>query len=132
MDFGNINVLGNIGTDVINYSATSTVIGWSSFTTKEIHVKNEGKMVYVAFNLQGTSNSASSTFTVPYTSDNAPLGYGDALQLAVNGGTTSTTATRVVMGASTTAATIYSNMSTGGWVTSGDKIVVGSFWYFAA
>lgn len=47
-----------------DYSATSTVVGWSAFTTKEIYYKIVGKIVFVNFNISGTSNSTTTTFTL--------------------------------------------------------------------
>jgi hypothetical protein len=48
-----------------DYSAISTIVGWSSFTTKEIKYKRLGKLVFVAFCITGTSDSTSLTFTLP-------------------------------------------------------------------
>jgi len=54
-----------------DYFATSTVVGWASFTKQNIFVKKIGKMVYVAYHLEGTSNSATTTFTLPWASTQA-------------------------------------------------------------
>lgn len=57
---------GNGGNDAwIDYSATSTIVGWSSFTTKIIRYQKSYKRVTLEFNLQGTSNSTTTTFTLP-------------------------------------------------------------------
>lgn len=53
-----------------DYSATSTINGWSSFTTKFIQYYKIGKLVTVQFFLSGTSNSATTNFTVPFTTVN--------------------------------------------------------------
>jgi len=50
-----------------DYSNTSTVTGWSSFTTKQIYYKSIGKLVFVEFNIDGTSNADSAQFTLPFT-----------------------------------------------------------------
>ena len=50
----------------VDYSATSTIVGWSSFTTKIIRYRVIGKQVFVEYNLDGTSNSTSTTFTLPF------------------------------------------------------------------
>jgi hypothetical protein len=52
----------------IDISNTSTVVGWASFTTKSIKYMVINKMVVVTFNIQGTSNAVTSTFTVPIAS----------------------------------------------------------------
>ena len=48
-----------------DYSAISTIVGWSSFTTKEIFYKRVGGLVFVWFYIYGTSDSTSVTFTLP-------------------------------------------------------------------
>ena len=52
-------------TDWVDYSATSTIVGWSSFTNKQIRYRIIGKQLIVQVFLQGTSNSTATTFTVP-------------------------------------------------------------------
>jgi len=53
-----------------NYSAVSTIVGWSSFTTKLIYTKKIGKTVFVSFFLHGVSNATTISFTLPYKSSN--------------------------------------------------------------
>ena len=57
------------GSDWIDYSATSTIVGWSSFTTKVIKYRIIGKQVFFNIDLNGTSNSATTSFTLPYNSN---------------------------------------------------------------
>jgi hypothetical protein len=49
-------------------STTSTVVGWATTTTKNIKYMVSGKMVTVMFQISGTSNAVTSTFTVPIAS----------------------------------------------------------------
>lgn len=49
----------------VDYSATSTIVGWSSFTIKKIYYIIVGKQLFVRWYLGGTSNSTSTTFTLP-------------------------------------------------------------------
>ncbi len=63
-----LNVVGDVYTSAItDYSATSTVVGWSSFTTKDIRYKKIGKTVFVWYSFNGTSDSTTTTFTLPFT-----------------------------------------------------------------
>jgi hypothetical protein len=55
-------------TDWVDYSATSTIVGWSSFTAKKIRYRVVGKLVFVTAQLTGTSNSTTTSFTLPFTS----------------------------------------------------------------
>ena len=58
-------------TDWIDISNTSTIVGFSSFTTKIIYYKVlDSKTLIVKVNLQGTSNATTLTFTIPFTSAN--------------------------------------------------------------
>lgn len=48
-----------------DYSDTSRIVGWSSFTKKGIFVNYRENLVHVVVTLLGTSNSTSTTFTIP-------------------------------------------------------------------
>lgn len=52
---------------VTDISLTSTIVGWSTFTRREITVVDYGPCVLVLFALEGVSNSSSATFTLPFT-----------------------------------------------------------------
>ena len=52
----------------VDISNTSTIVGWSSFTTKVLKYRRIGKSLYVKYSIVGTSNSTTTSFTVPYTS----------------------------------------------------------------
>ncbi len=54
------------GTDAwVDYTATSTVVGWASFTTNSIRYQLGYKSCHIVAILSGESNSASLTFTLP-------------------------------------------------------------------
>lgn len=55
-----------INTPWIDFSEQSTIVGWSSFTTKQIRYKVVGKLVHVVVLLIGTSNNAATTITLPF------------------------------------------------------------------
>lgn len=48
-----------------DYTEYSRIIGWSSFTYKNIKIKYVNNIMHVLFNLQGTSNSTTTSFTIP-------------------------------------------------------------------
>jgi hypothetical protein len=62
----------------VDYSATSTIVGWSSFTTKIIRYYVVGKIVTVLYQLAGNSNSTTTTFTLPFTNANNNVFYANA------------------------------------------------------
>lgn len=62
----------------IDYSATSTVVGWGSTTVKEINYIQVGNMYFFQVYISGTSNSATTTITLPInaSSDFRQISYG--------------------------------------------------------
>lgn len=109
-----------------DYSAVSTIVGWSSFTTKLIYTKKIGKTVFVVFNLSGTSNATSISFTLPYV-----LNFPSTIQVAwgngANNGTTLSSGGRFYMSGSTVVA--LSDMASGAWTSTGVKTTIGQFFY---
>ena len=114
----------------LDYSAISTIVGWSSFTTKQIYVKKIDKTVFVAFYIYGVSNSASTSFTVPYAAASAPIYTQFNPRVQDNAGA-------YVMGigsleASGTTVTLTSDLQGANWTNSGTKVAIGEFWYESA
>jgi len=122
---GGIALVDIVWTD---YSAISTIVGWTSFTTKSIYYKKIGKTVFVAFDLRGTSNSATTTFTVPYTSVSLTM---DAfMTIQDNGGTVGG---GTIQSPSNSATIIlYKDHALNAFTNSGTKVCRGQFWYEGA
>lgn len=118
-----------INTPWIDFSEQSTIVGWSSFTTKQIRYKVVGNIVYVYFNIQGTSNSTSTTFTLPiqpklYVSTFGGFGADNgASQVSVFG--------QASIPSNTITAFRYTSftVSTTTWTASGTKNIIGQFFY---
>lgn len=114
----------------LDYSAVSTIIGWTSFTHKKIYIKVVGNLVHVLYYIEGQSDSTSTSFTVPYTSKNVAdlvpygtTGYAqDAGVLAVSSG---------IYGMLNDSTTIsfWKNNSQPAWTNSSTKAVVGVLYY---
>lgn len=111
----------------IDYSAISTIVGWSSFTVKLIYYKKVGNLVFVDFNLQGTSNSATTTFTMPYTAISV-ISFDFALVRSQDNGAALTSPHGVITSGTATVS-LGPNSTTFGWTASGTKVVRGQFWY---
>jgi hypothetical protein len=105
----------------VDYSATSTIVGWSSFTTKQIRYRIIGKQLFVMFNLQGTSNSTSVTFTLPNNQINQTM-YSTCW--AVNNGAVANGTSIVNINANTC---LLLQNGSGVWTASGGKQLVGQF-----
>jgi len=110
-------------TDWVDYSATSTIVGWSSFTTKIIKYRLIGKQLFCIFYLDGTSNSATTTFTLP----NNSLTYNELAGRFVNNGALTAGYTR--MNISSNIITLLSSISSTTWTASGNKVITGQFFY---
>lgn len=119
-----LNVVGDLYTTAwTDYSSTSTVTGWSSFTYKYIYYKVIGKFVFVNFEIDGTSNSATTTFTLPHAE-----GHASVVEFVFNGYSTSGWSMRPGTMNSTTV-NLYSTWYSHSWPTSGNKVVRGQFCY---
>lgn len=108
-----------------DYSATSTIVGWSSYTTKSIYYKDIGKTRFVTFNLFGTSNSTSISFTLPSASSNT-VDIVFACRAYDNGVEGATGLASIAANASTV--NCYRS-ALSAWTASGTKIVSGQFTY---
>lgn len=113
-----------------DYSATSTVVGWAATPTVQIWTFKNGRLVTVMFYITGTSNNATTSFTVP----NAVAAASNAVFIpcvqSVDNGSGVATPGRVELTGGS--ATINLNKSPDGtaYTGTGTKTVRGSFSYF--
>lgn len=112
-----------------DYSATSTVVGWGSFTKKQIYYQKIGKLVFVAYSLAGASNSATTTFTLPDACPAAPDQ--NFITYAVDNGTTAVAAIGYVTPGSNVVV-MTKNMPGAAFTNTGTKSSVATFVYSAA
>jgi hypothetical protein len=112
-----------------DYSATSTIVGWGSYTTKQVYYKKVGKVVFVAFNIEGTSNNAATTFTLPTNSASIVSIIAPIVVLDNN-----IRKALAYLSLAHGAATVTLSIDTDGtaWTASGNKAVYGLFWYEVA
>lgn len=110
----------------VDYSATSTVVGWVSFTTKKIFTKTYGNLVHVMYQIAGTSNAATATFTLPSASS-ASL---DAIHICrVSNNGAATVAALALLPQAQNTINFYSSSDTTAFTASGGKSVEGQFFY---
>ncbi|OQY86221.1 MAG: hypothetical protein B6D42_01750 [Anaerolineae bacterium UTCFX5] len=108
-----------------DYSATSTIVGWSSYTTKQIYYKDIGKTRFVTFTLYGTSNSTSVSFTLPSASSNT-VATNNGIRVIDNGAEGAIGLMGLLANSSTV--TCYKSLLAA-WTNSGVKLVSGQFFY---
>jgi hypothetical protein len=126
---GKAVVTGDIYTVVwTDYSATSTITGWSSFTTKKILYKKVGKLVVVHFHLEGTSNSASSSLTLPYQVVSNMRSTAPGVILAIDNGTQVTTAF-AYYNSGGSQIDLAKSIASSSWTSSGTKLCAGHIVY---
>jgi hypothetical protein len=51
---------------LVNYFATSTKAGWSAYTASNLSYMRVGNLLHVFFYIDGTSNSTTTSVTLPY------------------------------------------------------------------
>ena len=109
-----------------DYSSISTIVGWTSYSSKSIIVNKVGNIVFVNFYITGTSNSTSTTFTVPYTTiSNNTILFNSQYQN--NGGAQSIG--NAYLNANDTVVHLFTTLNQDGWTASGAKGIQGQFWY---
>jgi hypothetical protein len=116
--------------DWTDYSASSTIAGWSSFTKKKIYYRKLGKLVFVSYYIAGTSNSTGASFTVPYTSS-----AGTDFETIFAGYGSDATAETITYGylvSNSSAVSLFPSPSDLVWSSTGTKIIQGQFWYASA
>jgi hypothetical protein len=117
-----------------DYSATSTIVGWSSYTTKQIYYKKIGKTVFVSYYLGGASNSTATSFTLPDNSAASPTSVYHSLAFTYDNSDYVNPSGVGGLGASSNSVVLYKEnaASAGNWTDSNDKIVIGQFFYETA
>ena len=128
--FGTVTITDAYTTNWTDYAATSTIVGWSSFTTKVLQYRRVGSVVEVEFILAGTSDSTAVTFTVPVAA--IARYFGVTMIDTRDNGVVLTTPGRCLIAASTGNCACYSNCASAAWTNSGTKLVQGYLRYRAA
>jgi hypothetical protein len=120
---------GNGGVDtLVSYGATSTIVGWSSFTTQIIEYIEGYNYVLVFFDLNGTSNSTTTSFTLPFNNASAVSIFGFDF-FVVNNGQTSTSSGRATIAAGGSTIDFRRDGIGATWTNSGTKRIAGKFFY---
>ena len=107
------------------YHDTSTIVGWTSYTIKEIWYKKTGKRVDVQFDIEGVSDTTTATFTLPFTHQ-GELRLVQTIRV-VDDGTAGIG--YFLLPLSSSLVTCYPAITGGTWTNSGNKYVYGQFWY---
>ena len=110
-----------------DYSSTSTVTGWSSFTNKIIRYAVIGNIVHVHFFILGTSNSTTTSFTLPISISSNLIATEIEVPCRIfNNGTP---ALGFFRNENSTTIGAYSTITGSSWTASGTKLISGDFYY---
>ena len=109
-----------VGTSVTAFSGSPTIRIWYTLINQ---------ICYVTFYMTGTSNSTSTTFTVPFTSRNVSNNRVKVAIASTDNSVALTGAGSAVLPANSATVTCYVDVATGAWTNSGTKVVEGQFWY---
>ena len=110
-----------------DYSGTSTITGWTSYTAEVIKYKKIGKLVFVMFLIGGESDTNNANFTLPFVGE---IDIAGACWGRDDGGTRAPTL--FYIDASGPDVDIYWGGSLTGFTNSGTKETYGQFWYESA
>jgi hypothetical protein len=124
---GTITNLSTPPSTSIDYSNTVTVVGWAAGVTKTIMVKVIQNRVFVDFKFSGTSDNATTTFTLPYTAT-ASQNYNSLCRVTDNSVDQSYPGIANLNGGSSTV-TVYKTAAYGAFTASGTKNVQGTLEY---
>jgi hypothetical protein len=117
--------------DWTNYASSSTIVGWSSFSYKNIYYKKIEKTVFVMVCLDGTSNDTVATFTLPYSMDSGGSLYMYTTNYAINAGGTAAAGSMIIY-AGENLVHCYPTVQPTVWSNINEKIVAGQFFYQSA
>ena len=112
-----------------NYSADSTVVGFSGTPTLDIRYKKLGKLVFVNYYLDGTSDSTVLTFTLRHAATTEVLAFQNPPAYIQDDGVVLTTSSRARLPAGSNVVTVYKTAVSGVWTDSGQKTAIGQLVY---
>jgi hypothetical protein len=111
---------------ITSYAAISTIVGWSSFSSKVIDYTRNGKIVYVLFYIDGVSDSVNTTVTLPY------VQAGNWIQGTIRAQNNGTFSIGIFQTAGTSTVTFSRDASGSNWTASGTKGIYGEFFYITS
>ncbi len=112
-----------------DYAASSTIAGFSGGVVKTIRYLTLGKLVFVDYYLDATSNQTYLTFTVPFASANTAVTFDGVITQVQDNSVDIAVPGKSVLAVNSDIVTCYKTVAGGAWTASGNKIAHGSFWY---
>ena len=114
----------------MDFSASSSPVGWASLTSNYVMYRVQGSIVFVTFYIAGTGNSDNPTYcSLPFASKYQTGAYWFSAIRGIDNGTSLTTPARATVAMDSPLLVFNKDFSTTAWTTSGTKSVQGSIWY---
>lgn len=110
----------------VDYSATSTIVGWGSFTTKQLNYKIVDDMVFIDFYIAGTSNDPVTTFTLPMNIAETSYSFNCNVQ---NNGVVATVVGRAQSASGSNIITFFRDGTAAAFTGSGPKFIRGQMYF---
>lgn len=126
---GDLKINGDINTvPWTDYGAISTIVGFST-STQNIWYKKIGKMVWVIYYIDGTSDATNLTFTLPFIAINSTNARIYTVSKGIDNGSGLTAPAMAELKNNTNLVTVFKDWNALAWTASGNKQVRGEFFY---
>ena len=112
-----------------DYGSSSTIVGFSGTPTVNIWYKRVGKIMFVNFIFNGTSNSVNFTFTLPYSSASSTNYTTRSAFYVTDNAVTQVSPGQLRLPSGSNIVTLYKDWTGVLWTASGNKQAEGQFWY---
>ena len=83
VDSGGNILTGDYPSSWTEYSGSSVIVGWGSYTDKNIRYTTIGKLAHVEYFIRGTGNTGTTTFTLPFSASGNVVTQSNAMQTFV-------------------------------------------------
>ena len=113
----------------IDYSSVSTITGWSSFTSKVVQFQQVGNLMFVHWELEGTSNAGSASVTLPRNAHNGMIWQDWGAGVWQDSGTPYTDGAYIISAGTGLLQLYINSLGLLGWTASGAKRCYGNAWY---
>jgi len=125
---GPVNISGTNYPGLVDYSASSTYVGWVDDSYHKVHYCRHGNIVNVWFTLNALSDDTVASFTVPYQNKMGYTVYAKAARSTSNTGYEPET--YIALSNDDDVVTLWINLNNNAWPTTGNKFITGSFTYY--
>lgn len=112
-------------TEWTDYSAASTIVGWASFTKKDLYTKRVGSLGFVNFYIDGVSNATTVSMTLPFTVK--ATSFVRSCAYVSDAGTPVATGGLIAINGNEAIFSVGKDMTSAAFTASGNKVCIGQF-----